>query len=159
MAATAGQGSRAKPYPRLDLYLLRVPWPLRPSETSSSGLQPAFGLQPGRATMGAMLQPRALVALVMLMVSGCVTSGAVEDAQMQTLRCWQEYRAEVKHDDPNAESTRDDCEALELRSNQMAARHERQRQAAQSFAASQRQNQTVNCTSNTIGNYTTTSCN
>lgn len=102
---------------------------------------------------------RALVTLVLLLVSGCVTSGAVEDAQLQTLRCWQEYRAEVRHDDPEAEATRDNCETLELRSNQMAARHERQRQAAASFAASQRQNQTVNCTSNTYGNTTTTSCN
>jgi hypothetical protein len=100
---------------------------------------------------------RALVLLAL--VSGCVTSGDVEDAQMRTLRCWQQYRAEVKHDDPDADDTRNDCETLELQSNQMAARHERQRQAAASFAASQRQNQTVNCTSNTIGNTTNTSCN
>lgn len=103
--------------------------------------------------------PLSRLLVLFVLVSGCVTSGAVEDAQMQTLQCWQEYRAEVTRGDPNADATRNSCETWELRANQMASRHERQRQAAAAFAASQRQNQTVNCTSNTYGNTTNTSCN
>jgi hypothetical protein len=102
---------------------------------------------------------RLLVLSLFVLVSGCVTSRAVEKAQMQTLECWQTYRAEVEQNDPDASATRIACERSELRANQMASRHERQRQAAASFAASQRQNQTVNCTSNTYGNTTNTTCN
>jgi hypothetical protein len=99
---------------------------------------------------------RLLAVVLVLGAAGCVTSGTVEDAQFAALKCHQRLRAQQRDDDPGAADTRDRCEELDLRAQQLDARHERQREALRQM--SQNQHQHVRCTSNSYGNTTQTDC-
>jgi len=99
---------------------------------------------------------RTLALAVFVLLPACVTSGSVEDAQMAALKCHQKLRAQQEDDEPGAAATRDKCEELDLKAQQLDARHERQRSAFQQM--SQNQHHQVHCTSTKVGNSVDTDC-
>jgi len=85
--------------------------------------------------------------VILALMSGCVTGGAVRQAQSDSLTCWQAYRSNPSPGLYNY------CEQEDLQARQLAASHAQQRQVWRSAQA-----QSTSCRSQVVGQNVYTTC-